>query len=509
MKKILKILTSKMFIFFALILVQVIFFVILLTFLESVSAIVQIILSITGLLLVLYISNKNQNPAYKIAWLILIMALPVFGMTMYFFFSQRRLGKKGRAKTAEILGQTRAHLHDGGATQLLHSEGGSAERQSAYIANTSSYPPYRNTQAKYYATGETFFEDLLTELEKAEQYIYMEYFILQEGKMWGSIREILEKKAMQGLDVRLMYDDIGCIGKLPGGYWKQMEQKGIKCVVFNPLRPVLNSLFNNRDHRKITVIDGITGFCGGANLADEYINAEQRFGNWKDASIRLTGEGVWSLLMMFAHLWSFTTDENIDDFLPEKPDYTATESEAGIVQPFADMPFDEHYVGEGVFLNMIAHAKKYLYINTPYLIPGNEVMSALTVAAQSGVDVRITVPGIPDKKTVYMVTQANCAQLVQAGVKVYEYSPGFIHSKTFVCDDQFGFVGTINVDFRSLYLNFECGVWLYQTPCIQDMKQDFLETASLCRTVDRAQIANTPWHQKFLRAVMRIFGPLM
>ncbi|MDL2236710.1 cardiolipin synthase [Christensenellaceae bacterium OttesenSCG-928-K19] len=510
-KKFFSYLASRMFVFFALIALQVWVIVVLLSEVEAYSEWIQLALQIGSIFLVIWIVSKKQNPSYKIAWIILVLALPVFGMTMYFFFSQRKLNPKERRMALGLYEKTHKTLMTDEKTKMtLQSMEPCARGQSNYISKASIYPPYENTSTKYYPMGEDFFEDLLVELKKAEHFIYMEYFIIREGRMWNSILHILEQKAVQGLDVRLMYDDIGCMHTLPAGYKKRMEAKGIKCVVFNPLRPILNSMFNNRDHRKITVIDGCTGFCGGANLSDEYINEKKRFGVWKDASIMLKGEGVWSLLMMFLHLWAFSEREEIDfdSYTPYKQ-YDRTELSDGLVQPFSDMPLDDICLSEGIIANMISRAQKYLYINTPYLILGNELSMLLENAAMSGVDVRITVPHIPDKKLVFLITKAHYAPLIKAGVKIYEYTPGFIHSKTILCDDTTGMVSTVNLDFRSLYLHFECGVWLHNASCLAHMKQDYLDTVEVSREIGFADTQNVRWYQRFMQAILRIIGPMM
>jgi len=511
MKKFFSFFASRMFIFFALIALQAWFFVMLVYTFESLSTVLQTVLFIASILLVLWIVNKNNNPGYKIAWIILILIMPVLGITMYFFLSQRKLSSRERNYVLDLLQKTGCLLPaDEKIVQDIEKRSLSAARQAEYIYNTSTYPLYGNTSTKYYPTGEAFWADLLVELEKAEKYIFMEYFIIEEGRMWKSILDILERKAADGVDVRFMYDDIGCIRKLPPHYEKTLRAKGIKCVVFNTLKPVLNSMFNNRDHRKITIIDGHTGFCGGANLADEYINEVERFGRWKDASVMLKGDAVWSLLMMFLQLWHFTAKEDIDlsCYMYKKPAIKINGSN-GFVQPFADAPIDDINVSESVYINMISRAKNYVYINTPYLILGNELITVLATAASSGVDVRITVPHIPDKKGVFMVTQSYYAPLIKAGVKIYEYTPGFIHSKTFVCDDNYAVVGTINLDYRSLYLNFECGVWMYGTDSIIDMKRDYLETAGISREITYADTQNIPWYKSLAQGILRIFGPLM
>ena len=338
----------------------------------------------------------------------------------------------------------------------------------------------------------------------------MEYFIIDEGVMWNSILEILEEKAKEGVDVRVIYDDMGCIRTLPKKYYKILESKGIKAIAFNKFVPLLSVVMNNRDHRKITVIDGEVGFIGGINLADEYINEKVRFGHWKDASMVMEGQAVWNLTVMFLQLWNFNKEkaEDYEKFRAIKSYETNIESD-GYVQPYGDSPLDGETVGEYVYLNIINKARDYVYINTPYLIIDNELVTALTLAAKSGVDVRIVTPHIEDKWYVHMVTRAYYTQLIECGVKIYEYVPGFIHSKTFVCDDEIGVVGTINMDYRSLYLHFECGVWLYKTKSVFEIKEDFLKTLEVCENITLDQCKNIKWSNRVLRAILRVFAPLM
>ncbi len=513
MKKILSLLTSRMFITFALVAVQAWFLFMLIFSFGEISWIISLILTIASIFVVIYITNKRQNPAYKISWIILILILPVLGVLLYFLFSQPKLGKEDAKRAEEIYYNTTDFMKpNAAANALLRKSDSGAARQSDYITKAALYPLYTNTQTKFYPMGQDFYADLLIELEKAEKYIFMEYFIVHEGKMWSSILDILKRKVAQGVEVRFMYDDLGCISTLPRNYYKKLREMGIQCHVFNPVRPVLNSLFNNRDHRKITIIDGKVGFCGGANLADEYINEIERFGIWKDAAVMLRGGGVRSLMMMFLHLWTFTAGNIENDFA--RYDMPALQEEAdeslGYVQPFADVPFDEkNYVSENVYMNIISRAENYIYINTPYLILDNELITVLCSAAKSGVDVRITVPHVPDKKMVFLVTQANYPRLVESGVKIYEYTPGFIHSKTTVCDDKYGIVGTVNLDFRSLYLHFECGVWMYKTPVVADIKRDFLETVEQCTEITSEYLESIPWYKRFIQSVLKIFGPMM
>jgi cardiolipin synthase len=385
-----------------------------------------------------------------------------------------------------------------------------AFQQAHYIEQYSTFPVYKNTQTQYLSSGEAFFEKLQEEMERAEHYIFMEYFIVQEGMMWNTLLDIMRRKAKQGVDVRMMYDDAGTIQTLPYKYKEKLEVMGIKTVVFNEIKPRLSLGMNNRDHRKITVIDGHTGFVGGVNLADEYINAFEKYGHWKDAAIMLKGDAVWNLTIMFLQAWRFESYEK-EPYEKFKPKFYCKECffSDGYVQPYGDSPLDDEIVGENVYLNMINKAKKYLYIQTPYLVVDNELVTALSLAAKNGVDVRIMTPHIEDKWYVHILTRAYYAQLIEAGVRIYEYLPGFVHSKTFVADDEVGVVGTINLDYRSLYLHFECATWLYKTQSIFDIKRDFLDTLDVCEEISLEKATAVRWPTKIARAILRVFAPLM
>ena len=356
------------------------------------------------------------------------------------------------------------------------------------------------------------FPVLVRELEQAKHYIYIEYFIINDGVMWQTILSILERKVKEGVDVRLIYDDFGCLTTLPHKYEDILRAKGIRCQVFNRFRPILNIIQNNRDHRKICVIDGHTGFTGGINLADEYINQKERFGHWKDTAVMLKGEAVWNMTAMFLDMWTVITGSkelwHFEDYLPHRHHPEEFESD-GFVQPFCDTPLDKEVVGENVYLNIINRAKRYVYICTPYLIIDNELMTALCLAAKSGVDVKIMTPGIPDKKMVFLLTQSYYEQLVSAGVEIYEYQPGFLHAKSFVCDDEVGVVGTINLDYRSLYLHFEDGVWMYRNKVVGDIRKDFEETLEYCHTIDLDFCKNRGLVTRGIQSIMRVFAPLL
>ena len=462
-----------------------------------------------SLLITLGIINSKSNPAYKIAWLIPILLFPVFGGLVYMLFGSDRTGRYLRKKLQgigtemdNVIGE--AHRRSG-AEQLPPD----AANQSRYISHCAYCPPYQNTTTEYLPLGEVKFERMVEELKKAKHYIFLEYFIIQEGKMWNTILDILRQKAAEGVDVRVIYDDMGCIMILPTGYDRTLEQMGIKCRIFNPFVPILSSRFNTRDHRKICVIDGNVGFTGGINLADEYINAYEKHGHWKDTSILLKGEAVFNLTVMFLSMWDYL------DGTTGKTDYSRyyptvwDENAKGYVQPFADNPLDDEAVGETVYLNLINKAKRYVYITTPYLILSSEMLTALTSAAKCGVDVRIITPHIPDKWYVHAVSRSHYQPLIEAGVKIYEYTPGFIHAKTFVVDDDYAVVGTINLDYRSLYLHFECAVWMYQTPSVAQVRDDFFKTQQISQEITLEECRSLSFPRRLGRSVLRVFAPLM
>ena len=462
-----------------------------------------------SLLITLGIINSKSNPAYKIAWLIPILLFPVFGGLIYLLFGSDRTGRYLRKKLQgigtemdNVIGE--AHRRSG-AEQLPPD----AANQSRYISHCAYCPPYQNTTTEYLPLGEVKFERMVEELKKAKHYIFLEYFIIQEGKMWNTILDILRQKAAEGVDVRVIYDDMGCIMILPTGYDRTLEQMGIKCRIFNPFVPILSSRFNTRDHRKICVIDGNVGFTGGINLADEYINAYEKHGHWKDTSILLKGEAVFNLTVMFLSMWDYL------DGTTGKTDYSRyyptvwDENAKGYVQPFADNPLDDEAVGETVYLNLINKAKRYVYITTPYLILSSEMLTALTSAAKCGVDVRIITPHVPDKWYVHAVSRSHYQPLIEAGVKIYEYTPGFIHAKTFVVDDDYAVVGTINLDYRSLYLHFECAVWMYQTPSVAQVRDDFFKTQQISQEITLEECRSLSFPRRLGRSVLRVFAPLM
>lgn len=459
---------------------------------------------------VIYIINQWNNPSSKLSWTFLILLSPVMGLLLYLTFGRKSITKRTRQKMDGYIRQALKHTNQTPEiNQFLEEQDKEVYRQTKYINDWSGYPVYQNTETKYYKCGEDMFPDMLVELEKAKHFIFLEYFIVKEGYMFNQILTVLERKAKAGVDVRLIYDDVGSIATLPDHYYDILKAKGIKCAAFNPFRPILSVLMNNRDHRKIMVVDGIVGFTGGINLSDEYINQVERYGYWKDTGVRLKGEGVWSLTLMFLSMWDCMSDrkEDYEQFRVHKEQKNKWVSD-GFVQPYCDCPLDAEYVCETVYLNIINQAMEYLYIFTPYLIIDNEILTALCNTAKRGVDVRIVTPGVPDKRMIFWLTQSYYQPLIESGVKIYQYRPGFLHAKSFLCDDKIATVGSVNLDYRSLYLHFECGVYMYQTKAVLELKQDCLEVFASSDEITMEFCEKQNVFVRLFQGVMRLFAPL-
>ncbi len=452
---------------------------------------------------------RIDNPAYKIAWLVVIMAFPIFGICIYLVFGVNTLKRADMLRLAR-LEHKYAPKSDEEVVKKLSEKSETALSQAKYLEKVASARAFDKTETKYYPLGDLLFPDLLDALKSAEKFIFLEYFIIEEGVMWNSILDILIEKAKSGVDVRVIYDDMGSMFTLAHKYPKILHALGIKCVVFRRIVPILSSSFNNRDHRKLCVVDGKIAFTGGINLADEYINQKERFGHWLDCGIRLCGKGVEGFTSMFLSMWDYLTlkKSNLNDFSVPAVYFDAIKSD-GFVVPYTDSPCDDYQVGEDVYLNMISQARDYIYICTPYLAIDYQMINALKRAALSGVDVRIMTPGIPDKPPVHSLSRSYYETLVSAGIKIYEYKPGFLHSKTFVCDDSLAVCGTINLDFRSLCLHHECAVWMYECSAIADIKENFLENIDKCEEITRIWCKKTPIYKKAFRLVLRLFSPLL
>lgn len=467
------------------------------------------VIRILAVVVVLHIVNRTMNSNNKLLWTFLILLSPVFGLLLYLVFGRRSASKPNREKMDSIKNEMLKQLYvTPEVNQAIEYEDKTVYRQMKYINDWSGYPLYQNTATKYYKCGEEMFPDMLMALEEAEEYVFLEYYIIESGYMLNCILDILKRKVQAGVDVRLIYDDIGSIGTVHKDYAKELEILGIKCLPFQPFQPFMSVLMNNRDHRKMMIIDGKIGFVGGTNLADEYINYVERYGYWKDTAVRLTGEAVRSLVVMFLNMWEYVGGEiaDVDIYLNIKEKMA---QEKGFVQPYCDCPFDEEYVGETVYLNMINQAVDYIYIFTPYLIIDDEMLTSLCNAAKRGVDVRIVTPGVPDKRIIYWITQSFYRVLIKNGVKIYQYRPGFLHAKSFLCDDKIATIGSVNLDYRSLYLHFECGVFMYQCKAVEELKQDCLEVFACSDEVTISYCENQHMMIQLFQGVARLLAPLL
>ena len=507
MNKLLKKVFSRTVVTALLIVIQVAWLAALLLQLGNSLPAIQTVLRILSLVAILFVIKSDMNPSYKIGWVLLIAVLPILGGLMYVIFGNKRPTKYMREmlraqleKSAEYLGTQESITGelDGGAAGLFK-----------YLEGSAGYPTAKNTTVRYYRVGEEMYADLLPELEKAEKFIFLEYFIIRPGEMWDGVLEILKRKAAAGVDVRIIYDDMGCIDILPANYNATLEGWGIRTMAFNRFVPAVSLVMNNRDHRKITVIDGKVGFTGGINISDEYINVKERFGHWKDTGLMLKGPGVFNLTLMFLEMWNaFNKDgDGYAEFIPDSFEECGS-ADDGYVLSFSDSPLDNESVGESVYTDMLYQAKDYIYITTPYLAIDSELQTALCMAAKRGVDVRMITPGIPDKKLVYRLTRSYYPTLLRAGVKIYEYTPGFIHAQSFVCDDKLCVVGTINMDYRSLYLHFECGTLMYNNPEIKQVKKDDLDTMEKCRKVELSDM-KTNFLGELFDSFLRSVAPLL
>lgn len=460
-------------------------------------------------ILVIYILNKNENPSFKLAWMVLLVISPVFGALFYLFVKFQLESKLINYKLLKIIDETQAHLsQDEEVINELEEVDMQVANLAKYMVNIGGYPIYKNTDIKYFSLGEEKFEEMKKQIKKAEKFIFMEYFIVEESYMWNSILELLEDKVKEGVEVRFMYDGMCSLSLLPYDYPEFIKDKGIKCKMFSPIKPVLSTAQNNRDHRKILVIDGKIAFNGGINLGDEYINRIERFGHWKDTAVMLKGDAVKSFTLMFLQMWNIN-ERNHDDF--EKYISVAREEQnvKGYVMPYGDSPLDNENVGENVYLDILATAKKYVHIMTPYLIIDNEMMTALTYAAKRGIDVKLILPSIPDKKSAFMLARTYYPELIQAGVKIYEYTPGFVHAKVFTSDDKKAVVGTINLDFRSLYLHFECATFFYNVPTISSIEEDFQLTLTKCKQITMDDYNKLGIFYKIGGGFLKLIAPLM
>ena len=481
---------------------QILLSVVIYVFLIEHIAFINIIYSIISFLLTLTLIKDSKNYSYTLPWIIILLLFPIIGTILYIILGRNKRKSKVLKSIVKTDKESKKYLTQDENIKDLYKD----NSRIKYISDYAGFPVTTNNEVDYYPLGEEAFKVMLEELKKAEKFIFFEYFIVNHGEMWNSILEILEEKAKKGVDVRVMYDDLGCLSTLKSSYPQELKKKGIKCIAFNKLKPFAGVIMNNRDHRKILVIDGKVAFSGGINIADEYINKIVKYGHWKDNAIRIKGDAVWNYTVMFLSIWN--------SFRHEDGDYTKFKYKFdnninnGFVIPYGETPLDEEVTGEDIYLNIINQANKYVYIFTPYLIIDTDMINALNLAAKRGVDVRIIIPGIPDKKVVYTLSESYVEPLIKGGVKVYKYTPGFVHSKVFVADDNIATVGTINMDYRSLYLHFECGCYFENVDVIKDIKKDLTQTIEKSHQITEKEaipnLLKATW-----QALLRLVAPLM
>ena len=493
-----------------LILIQLGLFIVTTNLLQSYALFINGTLRVVGVVVLIYIINAECNPAFKMTWMLCVMAFPAVG-TLFYIYVKSQVGVRWMGKRLATLKiETDPYMmQDMDVVDALRASKPANANLAYYLAHHMGFPTYRNTEVTYFPLGEDKFDALVPELKKARKYIFMEYFIVEKGYMWDTILKILVQKAREGVEVRFMYDGTCAISNLPYEYPQELERKGIRCKMMNPIRPFLSTVQNNRDHRKICVIDGRVGFTGGINLGDEYINRKERFGHWKDTAVMLKGDAVQSLTMLFLQMWNVDEKEEEHYTRYLTPRRQGLRRELGYVLPYGDSPFDNENVGEEVYFHILNHAKKYVQIMTPYLILDNEMITTLTRTAKSGIEVIIIMPHIPDKWYAFVVAKTYYRELIRAGVQIYEYKPGFVHAKVFVSDDDTATVGTINLDYRSLYLHFECGVFIYNNSVVDRVERDFQETLMKCHKVSLVELRNRSLFSKITGQVLRLFAPLM
>ena len=466
-----------------------------------------------AVIILMYLLNVRQNSSFKLMWMIFILAVPVAGVTFYIYTRLQPGTRFISRRVRELVEEERPFLlPDRAMMEKVYETSKPEAGLFRYIHDKGKYPAYGNASIKYFPLGEDKFKEMIYQLERARDFIFLEYFIVERGHMWNTILDILVRKAREGVEVRFMYDGTCTLSLLPKNYNRRMEALGIKCKIFSPMMPFLATHQNNRDHRKILVIDGHTAFTGGVNLADEYINEKVRFGHWKDTAIMVKGKAVNNFTLMFLQMWNIEEKrkENYGRYrYTGEERYDASMRNGGYVVPYGDSPFDGENVGENVYLDILNTANEYVHIMTPYLILDEELLNAITFAAQRGVDVKIILPHIPDKKYAYWLARTHYKELITEGVRLYEYTPGFIHAKVFTSDDEKAVVGTINLDFRSLYLHFECAAYIWKNPVIGDIENDFQMTLEKCQKVTMENCNQYNIIYRIIGRALRLIAPLM
>ena len=466
---------------------------------------INALLSILAVIFVTGLVTKRDESSYKLLWVMVIVAMPIFGALLYFMLGNKNTGKKLKKKLEQAASTLPKRA--GGEVTDIRNEDLRIGQILTHISHTTGFPVMKNDTSRYYPFGEAMFRNMCEDLEKAEKYIYVEYFIIQSGKFWDTLVDIMAQKVTQGVDVRVMYDDLGSIGTFSVVDVIELSQKGIKCIPFNPFL-FIKSQLNNRDHRKLMVIDGKVAYSGGVNLADEYINETHPFGRWKDIGFRITGEAVNSYTYMFAEFWNAFSNDKI--MMEGNCSQKAENKQAanGYILPYYDSPMHDEHISNELFVEILSSATNYAWFYTPYLMLGDALYDAFIRAAKRGVDVRIIMPGIPDKKMVYRLSRSYYMDLMKAGVKIYEYKPGFVHAKAFIADDKIAGIGTVNLDYRSLFLHFECNAVFYKADIIGELKKDYLSTQNESRRKTEGDLKNGLLY-RFGNNILRLIAPLM
>jgi len=502
-----KFLHSGIISFLIILFIQLWAFVALTLWLNEYSTYIVEVLYLLGAILVIYEINRPGEPSFKYTWIVLITVLPIFGGLLY-IYTHLNVVTNSISKRTDIISEETKHymLQDKNVLKEIENDCNMCGF-SNYMYSCAGYPTYKNTSVKYFSLGEDKFERMKEEIEKAEKFIFMEYFIVNvKSTMWLEILEILKRKAAEGVEIRFMYDAMGSLTMFPPDYCEELGKMGIKCKIFKRVTPFLSTYQNNRDHRKILVIDGHTAFTGGINISDEYINREVRFGHWKDTAVMVKGAAAVSFTVMFLRMWNVAEkeNENYDKYIAE----TNVEAE-GYVIPYSDSPIDDEFVGERVYLDVINRASEYVHIMTPYLVISYEMQEALEYAAKRGVDVRIIMPHIPDKPYALWLARSYYPKLIKAGVKIFEYDKGFVHAKVTTSDDCKSVVGTINYDYRSLYQNYECALFMYKVPEIADIESDYQNTEKMCSEITMSKYKKFNIFGRIFGMCIRLFAPLV
>ena len=464
-------------------------------------------LAVATAVMLIIILNSGDDPAFKLSWCIVVAVLPLFGIVLYTIVHFDIGSRVSRKMLADSTRSALPYIpDDAGIVDTIRQEDPDTAGVARYLHSSADAAVYSNTAVRYFPLGEDKFREMLLQMEQAEHFLFLEYFIVHPGVMWGQILDVLIRKAKAGVEVRVLYDGMNAIANLPADYPAQLEKLGIHCKMFSPVRPFVSTHYNNRDHRKILVVDGHTAFTGGVNLQDRYINQEQVFGHWKDTAIMVQGEAARAFTLMFLQMWNAAEREHLyEPFLQ----FCKSVPAPGYVIPYGEDPARKERVAKNVYLSILNQAKRYVYIMTPYLILDAQMSAALQFAARRGVDVRIILPHIPDKRTVFALAKSHYRELTDAGVKIYEYTPGFVHAKVFLSDDVRGVVGSVNLDYRSLYLHYECAAYLYKVPALSDIKADFSDTMAKSQLVTPEDIANQPVVSRIVAALLKVVAPLL